>query len=153
MAKPFPLRPLLHLAQQKNEAARKRLGLLNQNRQLAETKLETLQQYRRDYQAMFQQAVANGIAPEDMRNFQDFIYRLDAAIAQQQSLAEQAQQSVQRGQQDLLETQRKMKSLDALEQRHLEAERKTEAKKEQRAQDEYAGRFAARHAAEKNGNH
>jgi len=44
-----------------------------------------------------------------------------------------------------------MKSFDTLAQRHVDAEKKLEAKSEQRIQDEHTGRYAAYRAAEKNG--
>lgn len=147
MIKPFSLQPLVHLAQQKNEAATRKFGQLNQQQQAAQTKLDTLLQYRKDYQTRFQEAVQNGMSQSDLHNFQNFIQRLDEAIAQQRKANEQALTSVQKGRSDLQDTQRKMRSFDTLEQRHLENERKLEAKSEQRQQDEHTGRFAAIKAA------
>ena len=147
MIKPFSLQPLVQLAQQKNEAATKKFGQLNQQQQAAQTKLDTLLQYRKDYQTRFQEAVQNGMSQSDLRNFQNFIQRLDEAIAQQRKVNEQALTSVQHGRTDLQDTQRKMKSFDTLEQRHLESEKKLVAKSEQRQQDEHTGRFAAIKAA------
>lgn len=151
MIKPFSLQPLVHLAQQRNDAAAKKLGQLNQQQQTAQDKLDALLQYRRDYQLKFQEAAQLGMSPVDMKNFQDFIGRLDQAIRQQQSAIEKARIGVQNGRAELLDTTRKMKSFDALAQRHVEAEKKLEAKQEQRTQDEFTGRFAAYRAAEKDG--
>ena len=147
MIKPFSLQPLVHLAQQKNDAATRKFGLLNQQQQVAQTKLDTLLQYRKDYQARFQEAAQNGMSQSDLRNFQNFIQRLDEAIAQQRNANEQALNSVQKGRNDLQDTQRKMKSFYTLEQRHLENEKKLAEKSEQRQQDEHTGRFAALKAA------
>jgi flagellar FliJ protein len=149
MAKPFPLQPLLHLAQQKNDSAVKNLGKLNQQQNAAQTKLSTLQQFRTDYQEKFQEATKNGMASTDLRNFQDFIYRLEQAIRQQEGVIELSTHSVKAGQVELNETQRKMQSFDTLAQRHVEAERIREAKIEQKIQDEHSGRFAAYKADEK----
>jgi flagellar FliJ protein len=149
MIKPFSLQPLVHLAQQRNDAAAKKLGQLNQQQQTAQEKLDALLQYRKDYQLKFQEEARNGMSPVDMKNFQDFIGRLDQAIKQQQGVIEKAKVGVQTGRNELMDTTRKMKSFDALAQRHLEAEKKLEAKSEQRAQDESTGRFAALRAAEK----
>jgi len=147
MTKPFPLQPLVHLAQQKNDAATRKFGQLNQQQQAAQTKLDTLLQYRKDYQARFQEAARNGMSHSDLRNFQNFIQRLDEAIAQQRNTNEQALNSVQTGRNDLQDAQRKMKSFDTLEQRHLENEKRLAAKSEQRQQDEHTGRNAAIKAA------
>ena len=149
MTHAFPLQPLVHLAQQKNEAATRKLGLLNRNQQAAQSKLEMLQQYRKDYQEKMQQAEKNGMGLQDLRNFQDFIYRLDDAITQQSAVVAQAQISVQTGRSELSEAQRRMKSFDTLAHRHAEAGKKLETKIEQRMQDEHSGR----HAAYKNAEH
>ena len=147
MIKPFSLQPLVQLAQQKNDAATRKLGQLNQQQQVAQTKLDTLLQYRKDYQTRFQEAVQNGMSQSDLNNFQNFIHRLDDAIAQQRNANEQALNSVQKGRSDLQDTRRKMMSFDTLEQRHLENEKKLAAKSEQRQQDEHTGRNATIKAA------
>ncbi len=149
MAKPFPLQALLNLAQQKNEAAINNLGKLNQQQHVAHTKLATLQQFRRDYQMQFQQLIAKGISQIDMRNFQDFIVRLDLAIEQQQRSTDNANHLQLQGIAQLKEAKRKMQSFDLLAQRHELAERQREAKAEQKAQDEHAGRFAAAQLAQR----
>lgn len=149
MAKTFSLQPLLHLAQQKNDAATRKLGQLNQLQQSAQGKLDMLQQFRKDYQDKFQEAVSNGMDHHDLRNFQDFINRLDEAITQQRGVIEQAKRSVQSGRSELSDTQRRMKSFDTLAQRHIETERKLETKAEQKIQDEHTGRLAAYKMAEK----
>jgi flagellar protein FliJ len=149
MIKPFSLQPLVHLAHQRNDAATKKLGQLNQQHQTAQEKLDALQQYRKDYQLKFQEEAKHGMAPAEMKNFQDFMTRLDQAIQQQAAVIEKTKAGVQGGRTDLMATTRKMKSFDTLAQRHVEAEKKLEAKNEQRTQDEFTGRFAARKAAEK----
>jgi len=143
MTRTFSLQPLLHLAQQKNDAATRKLGLLNRNQQSAQGKLEMLQQYRRDYQDKMQHAEKNGMTLEDLRNFQDFIYRLDDAIKQQSAVVAQSHISVQTGRSELSEAQRRMKSFDTLAQRHTAAEKILEVKAEQKIQDEHSGRRAA----------
>lgn len=149
MIKPFSLQPLVHLAQQRNDAATKRLGQLNLQHKTAQEKLDALLQYRKDYQLKFEEEAKKGMSPADMKNFQDFIGRLDQAIRMQQGAIEKAKAGVQTGRDELMDATRKMKSFDTLAQRHIEAEKKQEAKSEQRMQDEYSGRFAAYRAAEK----
>jgi flagellar FliJ protein len=149
MTRPYPLQPLVQLAKQRNDAATRKLGLLNQQQQSAQSKLETLLQFRKDYQNQFQEAERHGMSLQDLRNFQDFIKRLDEAVAQQQAVIEQARISVQSGRNELSETQRRMKSFDTLAQRHVEAELKLEAKAEQKMQDEHTGRLVAYKMADK----
>jgi flagellar FliJ protein len=103
MANSFSPHPLDYLAQQKNEAATKKLGLLNRGQQAAQSKLEMLQQYRKDYQEKLQNAEKNGMDLQDLLNFQNFIYRLDDAIAQQSAVVAQAHNSLQNGRSELTE--------------------------------------------------
>lgn len=147
MTKTFSLQPLVQLAQQKNDAAAKKFGELNRQQQAAQSKLDTLLQYRKEYQTRFQEAARNGMNQADLRNFQGFIQRLDDAIAQQRAVNEQMRNSVEAGRSELQDTQRKMKSFDTLAQRHLESEKKLAAKTEQRLQDEHTGRHATIKAA------
>ncbi|MDD2700489.1 MAG: flagellar export protein FliJ [Sideroxydans sp.] len=149
MTKPFTLAPLVDLAHQKNDAATRKLGKLNQQQQNAQAKLAALQQYRREYSAQFEEAAKQGMTPTDMVNFQNFIGRLDQAIRQQQGEIEKAKSSVQTGRHELMDTTRKMRSFDALADRHAENEKRLEAKAEQRQQDEQSGRFSAQHRTDK----
>lgn len=153
MTSPFPLQPLQNLAKQKNDTATRKLGQLNQQQQSARSKLETLQQFRRDYQEKFQEAARNGMGPHDLRNFQDFINRLDEAITQQLGVLEHAQRSVQHGREELSAAQRRLKSFDTLAQRHIAAERQMEHKAEQKRMDEHSSRSAAYKLADKPDEH
>lgn len=143
MSKNFSLQPLVDLAHQKNDAATRKLGQLNQQQQTAQNKLDTLLQYRKDYQQRFQEAAKNGLDQTGLCNFQDFLNRLDGAIAQQRTVTEQAHHSVQNGRAELQDIQRKMKSFDTLLQRHNKAEQVRQMKAEQRLHDEQSGRMAA----------
>ena len=143
MSKPFPLQTLLNLAQLSNVSATRRLGQLNKKQHDTQTQLEMLQQYRRDYQTRMQAASQAGMDPALLRNFQQFIFKLDAAIAQQMQVVEQSKLSTQLGRGEFTSTQRKLKSFDTLQQRHVETQIKIESKQEQRATDEHTGRQTA----------
>jgi len=143
MAEPFSLQPLVKLAQHQNDSATRRLGQLNKQQQSAQEKLETLQQYRRDYQTRLQEATQNGISPADLRNFQQFISKIDEAIGQQLKQVEQSKVSTQNGRSEFDTTRRKLKSFDTLQQRHIEEQKKVAEKSEQKALDEHTGRMAA----------
>ncbi len=143
MSKPFTLQPLLNLAQMNSESATRRLGQLNKKQHDTQTQLDMLQQYRRDYQTRMQAASQEGLDPALLRNFQEFIYKLDAAIAQQMQIVEQSKFSAQTGRGEFNCTQRKLKSFDILQQRHAMAQIKIETKQEQRETDEHTGRVTA----------
>jgi flagellar FliJ protein len=144
MSKTFSLQPLVDLSHHKNDAATLKLGQLNQKQQAEQKKLETLLQFRRDYQNKFREATQSGMDQNGLRNFQNFLDRLDEAIQQQRSVIEQATQSFANGRDELHQAQRAMKSFDTLAQRHAETVRQQNNQTDQKLQDEQSGRFAAR---------
>lgn len=143
MVKPFPLQPLMNLAQHQKDTATLKLGQLNQQQLNAQQKLDILLEYRKDYQARLQQTTQNGVDPAELRNFQQFINKLDEAIAQQLKVVEQSKVSAQIGRSEFDTTQRKLKSFDTLQQRHVEQQNKIAEKSEQKTQDEHSGRISA----------
>jgi len=142
MTKPFTLQPLINLAQHQNDSATRKLGQLNKQQLSAQSKLDMLQQYRKDYQARLQAATQNGINPAELRNFQEFMSKLDEAISQQLKLVGQSKLSTQAGRGEFNTAQRKLKSFEVLQQRHAETQNIAAAKFEQTALDEHTGRFA-----------
>ena len=143
MIKPFTLQPLMNLAQHQNDTATRKLGQLNQQQQGVQQKLDTLLEYRKDYQTRLQEATRNGMSPADLRNFQQFMNKLDEAITQQTKMVEQSKISTLRGRSEFDTTQRKLKSFDTLQQRHIETQNKIAGKAEQKALDEHTGRLVA----------
>ena len=143
MTKPFSLQPLMKLAQHQNDSATRKLGLLNKQQQGAQQNLDTLMDYRKDYQARLQEAAQNGMSQADLRNFQHFIDKLDEAIGQQLKQVEQSKASTQAGRNEFDATRRKLKSFDTLQQRHIEEQKKAAGKSEQKMLDEHTGRMAA----------
>lgn len=143
MSKPFPLQSVRDLAQHQKDSATLKLGRLNQQQLSAQQKLDTLLEYRKDYQARLQQTIQSGTNPAELRNFQQFIYKLDEAIGQQLKLVEQSKKSTQLGRNEFDTTQRKLKSFETLQQRHVEQQNKIAEKSEQKALDEHTGRLAA----------
>jgi flagellar FliJ protein len=143
MAKPFHMQPLVDLARSENEAAIKKFGQINRHQQIMQEKLDSLLQFRKEYQDRLQAAVRNGMSQSDLSNFQRFIQRLDEAIAQQRAANEQALTLVELGRNEMKSAHRKMKSFDTLANRHVQSEKKRIEKTEQRQQDEHVNRTAA----------
>lgn len=143
MTKPFSLQPLIGLAQHQNDAATRKLGQLNKQQQSAQGKLEMLRQYRKDYQARLQESTQSGINPSELRNFQEFINKLDEAISQQLKQVALSKASTQAGRGEFDTTQRKLRSYDTLKQRYTETQRIAADKSEQTALDEHTSRTAS----------
>ena len=73
MTEPFPLQPLLDLANSRMDDAARKLGELIASEQAVEDKLELLKAYRKEYQDRFVEAARNGIGPDAWRNFSAFL--------------------------------------------------------------------------------
>ena len=132
----YSLKMLLDLAQNRSDAAARRLGELNSREQEAEQKLRLLLGYRQDYQVRFQEFAKNGIDQAEWRNFREFMGKLDAAIAEQRKTVANSRNRMQAGRTDWHAQQRQLKSYDTLSQRQERAEILRAAKREQREQDE-----------------
>ena len=144
MIKPFSLQPLMNLAEHQNKSATSKLGQLNRQQQDAQQKLDMLREYRKDYQNRLQEATQSGMDHAGLRNFQQFINKLDEAINQQIKAVEKSKLSTQTGRDEFSITQRKLKSFDTLQQRHIETQREANGKLEQKAQDEHTSISTAR---------
>ena len=138
MSKPFPLQTLLDLAQEGCDAAALRLGVVNGHERNMQERLQLLLEYRREYTLRLASVAQTGMHSVGWRNFREFIDKIDAAIEQQRELVAAARSEVATGQQHWHMQQRRLKSFDTLSQRHRSTERKSEARQEQKEQDDFA---------------
>ncbi len=138
MPKPFPLQTLLKLAQEGSDAAAVQLGVVNGHDRDMQKRLQLLLEYRSEYTARLSSVTQTGTHSIGWRNFREFIDKIDAAIEQQRELVAAAKREVQTGQIHWHQQQRRLKSFDTLSQRHRSAERKSEARQEQKEQDDCA---------------
>jgi flagellar protein FliJ len=143
MAKAFSLLPLMNLAAHQSDTAAKKLGLLNRRQQSVQQNMDTLQGYRKDYQDRLQQSSTQGISPAELRNFQQFIYKLDEAIIQQRNQIVQSEASTLAGRNEYDAARRKLKSYDILHQRHIDEQQQIAEKAEQKELDEHTSRAVA----------
>lgn len=140
MTKPFTLQPLLELMQNRADEATKELGRRIAAERDTRAKLDMLVQYRDEYAERFRQAASDGLSPAGWRNFQDFIGRIDEAIAQQRVIVLTSERHTADGQAQWLAQHHKLKAIDTLAQRHLNTEMLREQKQDQKQQDEFSAR-------------
>jgi flagellar protein FliJ len=140
MAQEFALHRLLEIAATQAETAAANLSALNQQLQQHEEKLLLLFKYREDYQERLRRASVAGLDGAGLRNFHDFLDRLEQAILQQHALVVGARTQVESGLGDWQVKQRKSKAFDTLSQRFHVATRRGEATREQKVQDDFASR-------------
>jgi flagellar FliJ protein len=129
---------LLDLAQEGCDAAAMQLGVVNGHDRDMQQRLQLLLEYRGEYTARLARIAESGMQSVGWRNFRNFIDKLDAAIEQQRELVAAAKLEVETGQIHWHAQQRRLKSFDTLSQRHYSAERKNEARQEQKEQDDFA---------------
>lgn len=137
MAK-FALQFLLERAADEADEAARKLGLAMRAEQEAHARMGLIQQYQAEYVGRFQDAQKNGLTPGQWQNFESFIDRLDEGQGQQQGLVDQAKHGTDKARADWLARHNRLKALQALQRRHLEAEAKKTQKAEQKLSDEFA---------------
>jgi flagellar FliJ protein len=126
--------------QTRTDEATLRLARLIASERDAKNKLDMLLEYRDEYARRFQQASLNGMTPREWRNFQEFISRLDEAIAAQRQTVSLQEQNTVAGQNNWQQQRQKLKAFDTLSERHFASESAKEFKREQKTQDEFAAR-------------
>jgi flagellar FliJ protein len=141
MAKHFPIKTLIGLAQDDVDAAAQRLGRAQRDRNEVAKQLDALVQYRDEYHSRFNASAQAGMPAGNVRNFQAFIDTLDAAIEQQRKLLDTATARVEAAKPDWQRQKQKLGSYEVLQARGEAAEAKTVARREQRDADEHAARI------------
>jgi len=140
MAQAFSLQPLLELMQTRTDEATRQLGQLIAAEQNQRSRLQMLEQYREEYAERMRQATAEGITRIILRNYQDFLGRIDDAIRQQRIAVENSERSTQAGKEHWQAQNKQLKAIDTLSQRHDARERYRENRQEQKLQDEFTTR-------------
>jgi flagellar FliJ protein len=141
MAKHFPIKTLIGLAQDDVDAAAQRLGRAQRERNDVQSQFDSLVQYRDEYHARFTATAQAGMAAGNMRNFQAFIDTLDSAIEQQRNLLTTADARVEAAKPDWQRQKQKLGSYEVLQARGVAAEAKTMTRRDQRDTDEHAARI------------
>lgn len=140
MTQAFSLQPLLELMQTRTDEATRNLGRLIAAEQSQRSRLQMLEQYREEYAQRMREATAEGITRLILRNYQDFLNRIDDAIAQQRIAVGNSELSTKAGQDKWQAQNKQLKAIDTLSQRHDAKERYRENKQEQKLQDEFSTR-------------
>jgi flagellar protein FliJ len=141
MSKHLPIKTLINLAEEELEAATKRLGKLQQERNEVETQLNSLITYRDEYHARFTASAQEGTTAQTLRNFQAFVDTLDSAINQQRVLLVGANQRLEAAKPEWQQRKQKLGSYEVLAARGEAVLAKQEARLEQRDSDEHASKM------------
>jgi flagellar FliJ protein len=140
MAQTFPLQTLLELMQNRSDEATRTLGQLIAAEQSQRSRLEMLEQYREEYAQRLRDAISQGITQLSLRNYQNFLSRIDEAIAQQRQAVQNSEQSTKNGQEHWKNQNKRLKAINTLSVRHDVKIRELENKQEQKLLDEFSSR-------------
>lgn len=143
MASRFPLQTLLDHARHRMAAAERLLLVIKRKEDGAKLKREELERYRVEYAARLSGASQGGMDIQMLRDFHVFLGKLDQAIRNQAREVELLHERWLSAHDSWLEQRRKVQSFEVLESRHVQAELRREDRREQRQNDEFAGRKAA----------
>jgi flagellar protein FliJ len=142
MTRHFALQNLLEVAVSEEESAAANLGERTRALQTQEQTLAMLLQYRADYQERLRRAAADGLDAAGLRNFNEFIGRLEQAIAQQRATLADARGHAEQSRARWQDKRRRSKAYDTLSQRAGAVQLRVDNLREQKQQDDFASRAA-----------
>jgi len=140
MPQQFTLQPLLEVMQNRADEATRKLGLLIAAEKNERSRLQMLEQYREEYAQRLRDATLEGVTRLILRNYQEFLARIDTAIEQQRKSVENSERSTQAGKDHWQAQNKQLKAIDTLSQRHDARERYRENRQDQKLQDEFSSR-------------
>jgi flagellar protein FliJ len=140
MSKHLPIKTLIDLAEDDLDAATKRLGKLQQERNEVEGQLNALITYRDEYHARFTASAQEGTTAQTLRNFQAFVDTLDNAINQQRGLLVAANQRLDMAKPEWQQRKQKLGSYEVLAARGEAVAARQASRIEQRDADEHSAK-------------
>lgn len=146
MAQKFALERVQEIADHKTDAAAASLTALNRALHEHESRLMLLFKYRTEYHERLQRAAAEGLDGAAMRNYHEFLQRLEHAIMQQHALVVEARTRAEHSKLEWQNRRRKSMAFDSLSRRFELKTLRNEANLEQKSQDELAQRGTFRNA-------
>lgn len=139
-----PNHHILHLLLQKECEERERreakVHELQERLTAAQAQADQLQSYRRHYQQHWQEQFRSGSSPTVLKCYQQFVDRLDSALAQQTHTVVHVKSLLEMAQQDRLQQEIRVASIEKLLERKAEEAQQRENKAQQRVDDEWAAR-------------
>ncbi len=142
MSSELPFTMLIDLAQRAVDEAAQALGQLQRRREEMLGKRTHLDGYRCEYETRLAQAARDGMTMLERRNYQAFLGTLGTAIDQQQAQVVSLDHALEAARRKWQLKKQELSSYEALELRAIDARRRREAQREQRASDEFAARRA-----------
>lgn len=139
-----PLDTLVELARDARDQAGQDLAGEQRTSSQVHQQLESLHRYRQEYAAKLNAAMREGIDPASMRNYQQFLASLDAALERAREALATQQERVERTRQQWQRQQQRLSSYDTLLERRHHARRRDEQRREQHVSDDLVNSRMAR---------
>ena len=134
---------LSDLAQERRDAAARKLARALKLLTESKARLELLEKYASDYRVRLALNVSHGVTADELRNFREFIAKLGEAIGQQRAQVEALARGVTDCRNGWMFARREGMSFDVLTERAEATAREVESRRLQKLVDEFAGRVAA----------
>ncbi|KPB68709.1 flagellar export protein FliJ [Pseudomonas cannabina] len=135
------LAPVVEMAEAAERTAAQRLGHFQGQVNLANSKLQELDQFRQDYQQQWLQRGSAGVSGQWLLGYQRFLSQLDVAVAQQYKSLEWHKTNLDRARTAWQDCYARVEGLRKLVQRYMDEARKLEDKREQKLLDELSQRL------------
>jgi flagellar FliJ protein len=140
----FRFQFLLEQAQERGEKSARLMGGAKSSWQAGEQKLQQLTRFVDDYRQRLFASQQAGLSVNQWRDYQLFMLKLDTAVKQQQADVNLLLQRFEEAKAAWMETQKQVKALQALAERHEKARQAVALKREQKELDEYASKMTFR---------
>ncbi len=134
------MQPVKQVADNREQAAVRRLGESQQHLSAQEARLHELCAYRDQYARAFTEQGGNGIDAARLQDYRVFLARLNEAIRQQEALIVQCRSRHQQTRQQWVQTRSHNQAIDKLIERFRRDELRRHARREQQESDEHAQR-------------
>ncbi len=138
------LKPVVDIAESREQQAARALGVAQTALDQARQQLDELKAYRQDYLQRFQQAGAIGMGAAQLGDYQQFLHKLGLAIEQQGEAVVQAEQDVEAKRALWFTSRGKAQMLGTVVARYQGEEEKEAMRQEQLEQDERSQRSGPR---------
>jgi flagellar FliJ protein len=135
------IKAIVELKATQEKDAMKAMGASQRKLQGMQAQLESLKNYRRQYQEQFHRLGGNGISVAQLMEFRSFVDKLDKAIAGQEQSVRGIQAELIMKKKIWEKMHNQTTSLQKVCDTALSVEQKQEDKLEQSEQDEWASRF------------
>ena len=133
-------RPIVHLAEHGRDEAVRRLGETLRNAEDQRQRLAEIMGYRDEYARRFGEAAGNGLSGARVREYQQFLARLNLAVEQQTKIVEAAERDSESCRSRWRDARTRLDVLDRVVARFRAEEDLIDRRREQGVTDEHAQR-------------